>query len=79
MDTVIIIIIILVVVLVLLLGSVALCFLLKPKTKPFHVQYEPFRMVKGGVDLFPLVRSIMGMLSDTKRQNHLTKMVKKRK
>ena len=58
-----------------ILGILLLLYLLKPKTKPFHVDIKPVKMMKMGFDIFPLIHFMMSVMPDSMRKNSVTKQV----
>ena len=47
-----------------------------PEKKPFHVSgLEPTKMKVLGVNIFPLIVKVTGLMSDEMRKNQMTKKV----
>ena len=58
-----------------ILGILLLLYLLKPNTKPFHVDINPVKMMKMGFDIFPLIHFMMSVMPDSMRKKSVTKQV----
>jgi len=56
-----------------LAGLVALFFLLRQKTKPFHVDVTPMEMKVMGINIFPLFVFMMSLMTDGMRKKMVTK------